>query len=99
MATSKQEEIYNEIVEYYGYADRLIRAVEDSNHELSGQQFSIVEELTTCLEDCADKLSNQYIEFVKNGESEEVTSSVRQTLNEISTKIQECRNKVKMMKK
>jgi len=97
MATSKQEQLYNEIVEYYAYADRLIRAAEDSSHELAAQQFSIVEEITIRLEDCADQLSSQYIEFIKNGESEEVTESVRASLNSISAKIEECRNKILML--
>lgn len=97
MATSKQEQLYNEIIEYYAYADRLIRAAEDSSHKLAVQQFSIVEEITTRLEDCADQLSSQYIEFIKNGESEAITESVRSALNNISAKIEECRNKILML--
>lgn len=97
MATSKQEQLYNEIVEYYGYADRLIRAVEDSTHKLAAQQFAIVEEVTNRLEDCADQLSTQYIEFVKNGESEKITEAVRVSLNNIMAKIEECRNKILML--
>ena len=97
MATSKQEQLYNEIVEYYAYADRLIRAVEDSSHKLAAQQFAIVEEVTNRLEDCADQLSTQYIEFVKNGESEAIIESVRSALNGISSKIEECRNKILML--
>lgn len=97
MATSHQEQLYNEIVEYYAYADRLIRAVEDSSHELASQQFSIVEEITIRLEDCADQLTSQYIEFIKNGESEAITESVRNSLNSISAKIEECRNKILML--
>lgn len=94
MATSKQEQLYNEIVEYYAFADRLVRAVEDSTHDLAAQQFAIVEEITTRLEDCADKLTTQYIDFVKNGESPEIVEAVRTALNEISAKIEECRNKI-----
>ena len=94
MATSKQEQLYNEIVEYYAYADRLIRAAEDGSHKLAEQQFAIVEEITIRLEECADKLANQYIEFIKNGESEKLVESVRSALNGISSKIEECRNKI-----
>ena len=97
MATSKQEQIYNEIVEYYAYADRLIRAIEDSEHQLAAQQFSIVEDVTTKLEGFADLLTTQYIEFVKSGESESITDSVRDTLNSIAGKIEECRNKILML--
>jgi len=97
MATAKQEQLYNEIVEYYAYADRLVRAIEDSNHELSQEQFNIVEEVVERLESCADKLANQYIEFVKGGESKEVIELVRGALNDISAKIEECRNKTLML--
>ena len=97
MATAKQEQLYNEIVEYYVYADRLIAAIESSEHERSGQQFVIAEEIVTKLEDCADKLAVQYIEFVKNGESSEVIAAVRTALNDISAKIEECRTKTLML--
>lgn len=97
MATSKQEQLYNEIVEYYSYADRLIRAVEDSSHQLAEQQFAIIEEVTNRLEDYADRLTTQYIEFVKGGESKEILEKVRNALNEISSKTEECRSKILML--
>ena len=94
MATAKQEQLYNEIVEYYAYADRMIRAVESSTGKLAEQQFAIIEEITERLEDCADKLTTQYIEFVKKGEAQEIIEPVRASLNEISFKIEECRSKI-----
>ncbi len=97
MATTQQEQIYNEIIEYYAYADRLIRAVEDSSHKLSEQQFAIVEEITQRLEDYTDKLTNTYIEFVKNGSSEQSIDSVRAVLNGVSATIEQCRNKILML--
>jgi gas vesicle protein len=99
MATSKQEQLYNEIVEYYSYADRLIAAVQDSSHKLSEQQFSIIEDVVTKLEECADQLTTQYIDFIKNGESENTTDIVRQALNKIMAKIEECQNKILIMYK
>ena len=97
MATAKQEQLYNEIVEYYVYADRLIAAIENGEHDRAHQQFEIAEEIVTKLEDCADKLAIQYIEFVKNGESSEVIKSVRSALNDIAAKIEECRTKTLML--
>ncbi len=94
MATSKQEQVYNEIVEYYAFADRMIRAVQDSSHQLAEQQFAIVEEMTSRLEEYADQLATQYIDFVTNGESTKTTESVRTTLNNIASKIEECRHKI-----
>jgi hypothetical protein len=97
MATLNQEQLYNEIIEYYAYADHLIRAAECSSHKLSEQQFEIVEEITKRLEDYADKLATTYIEFVKRGHSEESTEIIRSTLNDISATIEQCRNKILML--
>ena len=94
MATSKQEQVYNEIVEYYAFADRMIRAVQDSSHKLAEQQFAIVEEMTTRLEECADQLATQYIDFVTKGSSEKSLEAVRASLNGIASKIEECRHKI-----
>lgn len=97
MATIKQEKLYSEIVEYYGYADRLIRAVEDSSHKLAKEQFEIVEDVVLRLEECADQLTTQYIEFIKNGEAQNTVESVKTALNGIMVKIEECRNKILML--
>lgn len=97
MATSKQEQLYNEIIEYYDYADRLIKAVEDSSHKFAAEQFAIVEEIAARLEESTDQLTTQYIDFVKNGESQEAIEAVRAALNNVSAKIEECRNKILML--
>lgn len=94
MPTSKQEQIYNKVVEYYGMADRLIRSVETSSHRLSSQQFEIIEDLVICLENSADDITNKYIEYVKNGEPKEVEDDIRQSLNNIMAKIEESRNRI-----
>lgn len=94
MATSKQEKTYNEIIEYYSYADKLILEVEDFHGELADEQFNIIEKLVENLEKCADKLTCNYIEYVKNGESEQIIEETRDSLNLILAKIQECRNKI-----
>ena len=94
MATSKQEQLYNEIVEYYAYADRLISAIENSEHELAEKQFEIIEEVAGRLEDCADQLTTEFINFVKNGESQKVSDTVRESINAIMTKIEECKVRI-----
>lgn len=97
MATSKQEKIYNRVVEYYGMADRLIRLVENSSHRLSTQQFEIVENLVVSLEKHADDITTKYIEFVKNGEPEVVEDDIRESLNKIAATIEDTRNKILML--
>jgi len=94
MATSKQEQIYNEIIEYYDFADKLIQIVENSKDEIAEQQFEIIEDAITRFEKCADFLANQYIEYIKTGETKDILESTRSSLQEISVKIEECRNKI-----
>lgn len=97
MATLQQEKLYNEIVEYYSFADNLVKAVEDSSHKFAAEHFVIVETTITQLEDYADQLANQYIDYVKNGESEKVLEQARAAMNNITIKIEECRNKILML--
>jgi ATP-dependent protease HslVU (ClpYQ) peptidase subunit len=84
-------------VEYYSFADRLVRAVEDSSHSLAAEQFSIIENIVTQLEEYTDQITSQYIEYVKNGESEKVLELVRNAMNNITIKSEECRNKILML--
>jgi hypothetical protein len=94
MATSKQEQLYNEIIEYYDFADKLIQIVENSKDELAEQQFEIIEEAISRFEKCADFLANQYIEYIKTGEASSIIDATRSSLQEISAKVEECRNKI-----
>ena len=94
MATSKQEQLYNRLVEYYSFADDLISATESNTHELSNRQFMIIEEIVTKLEECADKLTTQYIEFVKNGNSDVISKEINGALDEITAKIEETEKKI-----
>jgi hypothetical protein len=94
MATSKQEQTYNEIIKYYDFTEKLIAIAENSQQELSNEQFDIIEEAIEKFEKCADYLSNQYIEYVKKGEKQELIEATRLSLNDISAKIEECRNKI-----
>jgi len=94
MATSKQEKLYNEILEYYNYADKLIEGIDAENEENSNiNQFLVIEEIVLHLEECADKLTSHYIEYIKTGESQKTIEVVRAILNDIAVKIEECKTK------
>jgi hypothetical protein len=97
MATSKQEHLYNEIVEYYNFADKLIDTIEDSKADVAEDQIQVVEDAAENLEKYADQLSRCFVEFVKNGDSKEVVDDIRMALNGIISKIEECRNKIFMI--
>ncbi len=97
MATIHQERLYNEIIEYYAFADRLIKLAENSLHQVSEKQFNIIEEVVEKLEDIADKLANLFIEYVRQGSSDRISDSVRAALNEASAAIAQCKNKILML--
>ncbi len=97
MATSKQESLFNEIVEYYNFADKLINIIDDNKSKISADQIEIVEEIVENLEKNADQLSSKFVEIVKNGSTRAVVEDVRQALNGIISGIEECRNKILMI--
>jgi predicted transcriptional regulator len=97
MATSKQEKTYNEIIEYYGYADKLIAEVENSKDELAKDQFELVEKMVESLEDCADELTSKYLEYVKTDNPKEISKASRDAFNQILARIEECRNRILMI--
>jgi len=94
MATSKQEQLYNEIIQYYDFAEKLVQIAENSQDEIAEQQFEIIQEAIERFEKCADFLANQYIEYVKTGESSQLVDATRSSLRDISAKLEECRNKI-----
>ncbi len=94
MATSKQEYLYNEIIEYYNFADQLIDTIEANQDDIPESQVKAVESIIEDLEKYVDELSNQFVEFVKNSDSKEVVDNMRFALNGIIAKIEECRSKI-----
>ena len=97
MATSKQERIYNEIIEYYNFADKLIDTIEEGKKDIPEEQIEAVENIVENLEKYADQLSKEFIEFIKHGDSKEVVDGIRIALNGIVSNIEECRNKILMI--
>jgi hypothetical protein len=94
MVTKHQEELYNKIVEYYNYAERLIEIAENSSHEFADEQFMIIEKIVDNLENCAEKLATKYIEFIQKKSSKEATESIKLILNDIVSQIEQCRNQI-----
>jgi uncharacterized protein Yka (UPF0111/DUF47 family) len=97
MSIVEQEKIYNDIIEYYNYAQRLLDAVLDDDHDLSKQQFEVIKNVIEKLEKIVDELSLQYIEIIKNGYSEQLLNKIRGSLNLISANIEDCRNRILML--
>ena len=99
MSVLEKEKIYNEIIEYYQFAERLLNAVSEDSNINSSQQFEIIENLVENLEDSVEKLSLSYIEIIKNGYSSELIQQIRESLNQISVLIENCRSRILMLYK
>jgi len=99
MSALEKEKIYNEIIEYYQFAERLLNAVSEDSNINSSQQFEIIENLVENLEDSVEKLSLSYIEIIKNGYSTELIQQIRESLNQISALIENCRSRILMLYK
>jgi hypothetical protein len=99
MSALEKEKIYNEIIEYYQFAERLLNAVSKDSNINSSQQFEIIENLVENLEDSVEKLSLSYIEIIKNGYSSELIQQIRESLNQISALIENCRSRILMLYK
>jgi hypothetical protein len=94
MSTCIQEKIYDDIIEYYSFAQRLLNVIENDSHEFLDQHFDIINGIIVKLEKLVEDLSINYIEIIKNGNSSELIQKIRESLNEISGRIEECRNKI-----
>ncbi len=94
MSTIDQEKIYNDIIEYYSFAQRLLNVIENDSNEFLDQHFDIINDVIIKLEKSVENLSINYIEIIKNGNSSELLQKIRQSLNDISGRIEECRNKI-----
>jgi hypothetical protein len=99
MSALEKEKIYNEIIEYYQFAERLLNAVSENSNINPGQQFEIIENLVVNLEDSVEKLSLSYIEIIKNGYSSELIQQIRESLNQISLLLENCRSRILMLYK
>jgi hypothetical protein len=97
MSNINQEKVYNDIIEYYNFAQRLLDAVDNDSNQFSNQEFEIINSIIINLENAVEKLSTNYIEIVKNGYSNDLIQRIRESLNEISGRIEECRNKILLL--
>lgn len=97
MSALEKEKIYNEILEYYQFAEILLNFVSDDSSINSDKQFEIVQILIENLEQVVEKLSINYIEIIKEGYSSELIKKIRDSLNQISAIIENCQTNILML--
>ncbi len=91
MATPNQEKTYNEFVKFYDLADNIVSVASNSNKPYNKSQFDEVEKTILYLEESVDKLTQNYIEIVKNSQDHVKIEEVRAILNDIQDKSRKCR--------
>lgn len=91
MATANQEKTYNEFIKFYDLADKLIEKSQLCSEDYAKDQFDEIEKMVLYLEECADILTTDYIEIVKNSRNEEKSQEISLILQQIQLKTQECR--------
>ncbi len=94
MPTPNQEKTYNEFMKFYDLAQDLIQTAEDSIQDYSSKQFEEIEEEVLYLEESTDKLTENYIDIVKNSSDQQKIEEVRKILNNIQNKTRQCREKL-----
>ena len=96
MATSKQEKIYNQIVQYYNFADKLLNLLEENKDDQEIEKYiEVVESIVEYLEDFTNDLSLKYIEFVKNGDENNLAQEIKDLLANNQTIIEDYKQKIK----
>jgi len=92
MNKSKQEEIYNGIMEFYSFAQKLLSAAE--NNGLNPNQLEIIEKLIENIEINTDNLTSEYIDLIKNEASYISLDYINQIFDMIIAKIEESQIKI-----
>ena len=92
MNKSKQEEIYNEIMKFYSFAEELLNVAESK--KLNHKQLEIIENLIENIEKNTDNLTSEYIDLVENGVSYMSADSINKIFDMIIAKIEESQIKI-----
>lgn len=91
MATTEQEEIYNEIIKYYSLSEELISKLEIAQQQLNEDDLVVAENMLHCLEENTEKLANTYLEYIRSINAQEAIKPVRESISSISAEIEKCR--------
>ena len=99
MATHKQENIYNKIMKYYNFIDQLIDLSRDEEQIKSEKSFKVVQSVIDTLEECADEMAEEFINYIKHPKSEKIKTNALFAIDKILTKTYESKEKVIYIKK
>lgn len=83
----KSNEIYQKILEYYNYAEKLIDKIDENRETTDQSDIILIEQMILDLEHCGDYLSEQYIELIKSDNSADITKKINAELDRISARV------------
>ena len=90
------EIINNQIVQYYNFADKLLNLLEENKDDQEIEKYiEVVESIVEYLEDFTNDLSLKYIEFVKNGDENNLAQEIKDLLANNQTIIEDYKQKIK----
>jgi len=91
----KEENLYNQINQYYKFADELNTEITKSNDVVSiNDKAKILLPMIDDLKTTADQLIENYIKCLKDKGNHILMDNLKQTLNELIEKIDKCKNKI-----
>jgi LPS O-antigen subunit length determinant protein (WzzB/FepE family) len=94
MALEKGTEIYDKIVQYYEFSDRLIREIEESaNSEEMNEKAQILLPIAKQIKETADKLIEEYVKYL-NKEEAGSAEKIKHLINELIHKVELTKIKV-----
>jgi hypothetical protein len=94
MATHKQENIYNKIMKYYNFIDQLIDLSHDEENLKQNQEFQLVNSIIKILEECADDMAVEFINYIKEPQSEHIKTKSLVAIDNILTKVYDAKEKM-----
>jgi hypothetical protein len=94
MATHKQENIYNKIMKYYNFIDQLIDLSHNEEELKKDKEFSVIKSTMDVLEECADEMAIEFINYIKEPQSEKIKTKALVTIDKILTKAYEAKEQM-----
>jgi hypothetical protein len=94
MATHKQEDIYNKIMKYYNFIDQLIDLSHEDPELKRDAEFKIVQSIIKTLEHCADDMSKEFINYIKQPRSEQIKTNTLVAIDKVIARVHEAKERM-----
>ena len=93
MNNSQKEQIFNQMLEYYDFAQKLLIIAETKNP--SPEYLEMISSLVDILEASADELTSEFIDYAQNGADFETADELTEVLDIILLTAEKLEEKIK----